>query len=37
MKVLVTFINEDLVEYNNRLIDKWKLNKAQKVSLLKYF
>ena len=37
MRVLVNFINADIVEYNNQLIDKWELNTAQKVPLLKYF
>jgi hypothetical protein len=37
IRLLVTFINEDIVEYNNRLIDKWKLNTSQKVPHLAYF
>ncbi len=37
MRVLAKFINEEIVAYNDRLIDKWKLNTAQKVQLLTYF
>lgn len=37
MRILVKFINEDIVEYNNKLIDKWELNISQKVPPLIYF
>lgn len=37
MRILVRFINEEIVEYNNRLIDKWKLNTASKLPPLTYF
>ena len=37
MRVLVKFINEEIVEYNNKLIDKWELGTAQKVPPLAYF
>lgn len=36
-RLLVQFINEEIVEYNNKLIDKWKLNPAGKVRRLTYF
>ena len=37
MRLLVQFINEEIVAYNNRLIDKWKLNTASRLSPLTYF
>jgi hypothetical protein len=37
VKLLVTFINENIVECNNKLIDKWELNPAGKVPPLTYF
>jgi hypothetical protein len=37
MRMLVQFINEEIVDYNNKLIDKWKLNTASKLPPLTYF
>jgi hypothetical protein len=37
MRILVQFINEEIVEYNNKLIDKWELNTASKLPPLTYF
>jgi hypothetical protein len=37
IRLLVQFINEEIVAYNNKLIDKWKLNSASKLPLLTYF
>jgi hypothetical protein len=37
MRLLVQFINEEIVAYNNKLIDKWKLNTSSKLPPLTYF
>lgn len=31
IKLLVSFINSEIVEYNNKLIDKWTLHPAQRI------
>lgn len=37
MRAFVNFINDDIVAYNDKLIDKWGSNRAQKVPRLNYF
>jgi hypothetical protein len=37
MRLLVNFINQDIVAYNDKLVDKWKLHPGQKVPRLAYF
>lgn len=37
MRIIVKFINEEIVEYNNKLIEKWELNISQRLPSLTYF
>jgi hypothetical protein len=37
MRLIVQFINEEIVAYNNKLIDKWGLNTSSRLSPLTYF
>ena len=37
MRLLIQFINEEIVANNNKLIDRWKLNTASKLLPLLYF